>query len=324
LYGHTPAASFGPLALKAVRERFVAAGGCRRSVNQQIERVRRIFKWAASEELVPAGVFQALATVVGLQRGRTQARETEPVRPVDDAVVDATLPFLNRHVVGLVEFQRLTGCRPGEACMVRRCDIDTGGPIWLYRPPHHKTAYRGKSRTIAIGPRAQEALREFFTPDVAAHLFSPARAVEELRAERSARRKTPRYPSHMARNAAKRAARPKRKPRERYSRISYFVAVARACDRAFPPPAPLPRQPKESAKQWAVRLGEKGRAELKTWQDAHRWHPNQLRHSYATKARKLFSLEHAGAALGHAKMSATEIYAERDAGLAIEVAARMG
>ena len=56
----------------------------------------------------------------------------------------------------------------------------------------------------------------------------------------------------------------------------------------------------------------------------HRWHPNQLRHSYATKARKGFGLEHAGAALGHSEMKVTEVYAERDAGLALEVAAKMG
>ena len=86
-----------------------------------------------SEELAPPAVYQAVATVAGLQKGRTAAREKEPVRPVDDAVVDATLPFLGRHVRGLVEFQRLTGCRPGEACAVRRCDIDTGRPVWLSR-----------------------------------------------------------------------------------------------------------------------------------------------------------------------------------------------
>jgi hypothetical protein len=57
---------------------------------------------------------------------------------------------------------------------------------------------------------------------------------------------------------------------------------------------------------------------------AHRWHPNQLRHSDAAKARKTFGLEHAGAALGHSKMKVTEVYAERDAGLALEFAARLG
>jgi integrase len=135
LCGHTPAPGFGPLALKAVRQKFIAAGWCRRSVNQQTERMRWAFRWAAGEELIPFEVYHRLTAVSGLQCGRTEARETEPVRPVDDAIVDATLHHLNRHVRSLVEFQRLTGCRPGEACLLRRCDIEIGGNVWLYRPP---------------------------------------------------------------------------------------------------------------------------------------------------------------------------------------------
>jgi len=254
VYGETPAEKFGPLALKAIRQKFVEAKWSRGFINQRVGRVRRIFKWAASEELVPAAVYQSLTTVTGLQRGRTTARETEPVEPVDDKVVDATLPFLNRHVCGLVEFQQLTGCRPGEACAIRRCDIDTSGAVWLYKPPHHKTAWRGKSRTIAIGPKAQKLLKQFFTPDIDAYLFSPARAVEELRAVRSAQRQTPRYPSHMARNAAKRKKNPKRQPDEKYDRGSYGVAIDRACDKAFPPLARSPdarmNRPKRGGRDW--------------------------------------------------------------------------
>src|SRR5215468_9487386 len=143
--------------------------------------VKRIFKWGVAEELVPPAVYQALATVIGLQKGRTSAHETEPVGPVKDAVVEATLRHLNRHVRGLVEFQRLTGCRPGEACRVRRCDIDVTGTVWLYKPLRHKTAWKGKSRAIAIGPKAQALLKEYFTPDIGDYLFSPRRAVEEFR-----------------------------------------------------------------------------------------------------------------------------------------------
>lgn len=324
VYGDTPAAAFGPLALKAVRQKFVTAGWCRGFVNQRVGRVRRIFKWAASEELVPAGVYQSLATVTGLQRGRTAARETEPVGPVADETVDATLPFLNRHVRGLVEFQRLTGCRPGEACNVRRCDIDTGGPIWLYRPPHHKTAWRGKRRTIALGPKAQELLKEFFTSDVGAYLFSPARAVEELRIERSAKRKTPRYPSHMTRNAAKRKDDPQRQPADKYDRGSYGVAVDRACDAAFPPPVPLAQHIDETAAQWRSRLTPDQRDALKAWRKAHRWHPNQLRHTFATAVRKAHGLEAAQVLLGHSRADVTQVYAERDEQLATEVAAKIG
>ena len=47
-------------------------------------RFKRMIKWAVAEELIPPSVHQALAAVGGLQRGRTVARETGPVEPVDD------------------------------------------------------------------------------------------------------------------------------------------------------------------------------------------------------------------------------------------------
>ena len=78
LYGLTPAAEFGPLALKATREVMVRRGWCRKLVNQRVNRVRRIFKWAVAEELVPPAVHQALAALPGLQRGRSGVRDPEP------------------------------------------------------------------------------------------------------------------------------------------------------------------------------------------------------------------------------------------------------
>ena len=167
LFGDTPAESFGPLALKCVRQRFIEANWCRKTVNSRVERIRRIFKWAVAEELVPPHVYHALSAVSGLQRGRTPAKDPEPVGPVADAVIDATLPLLNRHVRGLIEFQRLTGCRPSEACQVRRCDLDLSGPVWLYKPVRHKATWRGKSRTIPVGPRAQAVQRRRETGEVA-------------------------------------------------------------------------------------------------------------------------------------------------------------
>jgi len=106
LYGEIIAADFGPLALKAVRAGMVKRRWCRSLINQRIGRVRRMFKWAASEELIPAATYQALATVTGLQAGRTDARESEPVAPVGEATVDATLPHMTRIVAGMVELQR--------------------------------------------------------------------------------------------------------------------------------------------------------------------------------------------------------------------------
>ena len=324
LYGNSVASEFGPLALKAVRSAMLEKHWCRSLVNQRIGRVRRIFKWAAGEELIPFAAYHALTAVTGLQRGRTAARETEPVGPVDDATVDATLPHLNRYVRGLVEFQRLTGCRPGEACLLRRCDIDTGGKVWLYRPAHHKLAYKNKPRVVAIGPKAQEVVKEFFVPDINAYLFSPCRAVEELHAERCAKRKTPRYPSHMERNATKRVKHPGRKPANKYNVGSYGHAIARACEHAFPPPEPLAKRHDETLAEWDARLCEKQRKELAAWRKAHRWHPNQLRHSFGTRVRKQHGLEAAQVLLGHARADVTQVYAERNEELAATVAAKIG
>ncbi len=129
LYADKSATEFGPLAVKAMRHQWVNDGRSRTECNRRVGILKRISKWAASEELVPVAAYQSVATVAGLQRGRTEAREMEPVGPVGDSTVDSTVPFLNRHVRGLVEFQRLTGCRPGEACGLCRSEIDTGGAI---------------------------------------------------------------------------------------------------------------------------------------------------------------------------------------------------
>ncbi len=62
-YGEQEARCFGPLALAAIQQRIVTTGKSRRYVNDSIDRLRRLFKWAASRELVPVTVYQALQTV---------------------------------------------------------------------------------------------------------------------------------------------------------------------------------------------------------------------------------------------------------------------
>src|SRR5262249_47372222 len=156
-------------------------------------------------------------------------------------------------------------------------------------------------RVIPIGPKAQSLIREFFTDDPADYLLSPRRAVIEFHAVRSAARKTPRYPSHMARNAAKRPADPKPQPAERYTLDAYAQAVERAVGRANAARA------KEQAEDGAVRSA------------IAVWTPNQLRHLSATEVRKRFGLEAAQVVLGHEKASTTEIYAEKNISLAVRV-----
>jgi integrase len=320
MYGLQPATAFGPLALKAVRERMVSAGLCRGVTNQRCQRIVRAFKWAVSEELIPESVWRALTTVRGLERGRTQAREPEPVGPVSEAAVEAVLPHLSPTVTAMVQLQRLTGMRPGEVCRVKASDIDMSGSVWLFRPPAHKTAHRGRARVVALGPKAVAIVKQFLTLDTQAFLFSPRRAMETCRVARRALRKSKVQPSQRDR----RKRDPGRPPRDVYTAVSYARAVNRGCDRAFPPPAPLGRADGETVKEWRTRLTVGQREELQAWRTAHRWHPNMLRHSHATEVRRLYGLEAAQVSLGHSTAAVSQIYAERDQALAAKVAAAIG
>jgi integrase len=292
-YGRTPAREFGPLALKAVRQRMVESGLCRGVVNQRVGRIKRVFKWAVSEELVPPGTFEALRAGAGLARGRTSAPDHAPVEPVPERHVASVLPRLLPPVRAMVELQRLTGMRPGEVCAIRECDLDTSGPVWLYRPGsdegplgRHKTAYRGRSRVIALGPRAQAVLKPFLTARGEAYLFSPARAMEDLWRRRREGRKAP----ARADVGYRRRTKPKRRPGHQYSVTSYAHAVAKACRKAGVPG----------------------------------WHPNQLRHSHATDVRRRYGLEGAQVSLGQARADVTQVYAERDLSLAERIAREVG
>ncbi len=77
MYDHTPAQEFGPRALKAVRQWMIDRGWCRTQINARVGRIRRVFKWGASEELIPVAVYQSLATLAGLQAGRSAAVERD-------------------------------------------------------------------------------------------------------------------------------------------------------------------------------------------------------------------------------------------------------
>ena len=266
LFGGLPGREFGPLKLQRLRDDFVARGWSRRYANANVNRVRRFFKWCVGQELLPAGSLDALKCVAGLQPGRSAARERPRVGPVSLADFEATLAHLGRHAAGMARFQMLTGCRSGEVRVLRRADIDSGGPVWRYCPASHKTAWRGKSRAVLLGPKAQALLAEFPTDSPGEFVFSPRRAAAELAAARAAARKTPRYPSHVKANARKRKSKPERSPGERYTRESYARAI-----------------------HYGVSKANKSRAAAGLPPVAH-WSPLQLRKAAATRFRAEFGL----------------------------------
>jgi integrase len=175
LYGHTKAMEFGPRCLKTVRQKMIVMGWCRNNINKSISRLKTVFKWAVAEEIIPGSGYQALMAVPGLKRGRSDARESEPVKPVPQEYVDAVEPYVSRPIWTIIQLQILTAARPSEILAMRPCDIDRSGTIWAYCPAEHKTAHHGHQRKIYIGPKGQEILQPFLLRPANTCCFSPAR-----------------------------------------------------------------------------------------------------------------------------------------------------
>lgn len=338
MYANLAAADFGPLKLKALREEMIRpavatdgprAGWSRPYVNKQVGRIKTVFAWAVEHEMIPAAVDHALRTVKSLKRGKSEARETEKVTSVADHVIEMTIARMTPTVAAMVRIQVLTGARPGEICSMRTGDIDVSGSVWVYRPPEHKTAYRGFTREIRIGPAAQKILGPLLRRDLQAFIFSPATSDAERRAERTEARETP--PSQGNAVGTNRARAPKRSPGKRYTVASYRRAIARACERAFAMPADLrePRTPKllermKAAGQMTAEAIAARRASRKAWRRSHEWAPNRLRHTAGTKLRRDFGIDAASVILGHQSPSITLVYAEADQQKATDIMAKVG
>jgi integrase len=333
LYGRTHARAFGPLALKTVREEMIRLKWSRRYINRQVLRIKSVFRWAAENELVPASMYEALRTVAGLRAGKSEARESAPVKPVDESHAEAIFDFLPSPVQALIQLQALTGARPGELLIMRGCDIDTTATPWRFRPASHKNAHRGHERIIELGPQAREIVGKFLKPDLQAYLFSPADSIAERRRIRHEQRKTAATCGNVP---GSRRRRPRNAPSDRYDVTTYRRAIARACERAFPPTGDLARlrvpgngRKKKATRwetraEWRKRLGAERWQKLVAWQRVHKFHPHQLRHTVGTKLREQFGLEASKVVLGHKTISATQIYAEQNQRLAAQVAERVG
>lgn len=87
-FGTSLARDFSPKRFKDYREKLIADGICRTSINRHAARIRGMFRWAAENDHVPVTVWQSLTAVKALAAGRTQAAESEPVKPVPQEHVD--------------------------------------------------------------------------------------------------------------------------------------------------------------------------------------------------------------------------------------------
>jgi integrase len=309
LHGRTPAADFGPKALREVRDA-MAGKWSASTANHNLTRLKTMLRWLAQEELLPEARLQALLTVPGLPRDP----EEPDVPPVPEADLAATWPELNPVVRALCGFLLHTAARPSEACRLTPADLHREGRVeiargitaeigdlWAVRYDRHKTHARTRRpRIILVGPRAQAILRPFLEgrPPGAA-VFSPKEAAEAwlAAAERSL-------------GPAGRA----RAPGARYDVPALNHAIVRACERALGLPEAL--------------RARKRRAERLAWRAANCWSVGQLRHNAASRLREEFGnelgLELGKTILGHTSTTTTLLYALTSYRQAAEAVRRIG
>jgi integrase len=281
----------------------IGKGLGRTTINKYIDNIKRMFRWGAETEVVPPAVFHGLQAISGLRKGRCEAREYGPVKPVAEAFIEAVKDHVSDQVWAMIQLQVFTGMRPGEVVVMRGQDIDTTGKLWVYTPQHHKTEHHGIARAIYLGPKAKEVVQKFMKPELGAYLFDPRDAVEAFNAAKRKGRRTPMTPSQAKRT---RKQEPKKQPLEHYTTESYRRAVARGCQKANQ----IAHKKDQDKPMGQVLVPQ--------------WHPHQLRHNAATRFRKEYGLDAARVVLGHRSAAVTEIYAEIDHSKAQDIMAVVG
>jgi integrase len=285
LFSTMPASEFGILQYRACRDWWLSSDTrSRQYINKQMNRMLRVFKWAVGEGMIPGAIHETLKCVAILKRGRTTAKESKKVTPVDVKVVEATLPHLTPIVADMIRLQTLLGCRPGEVCAITPAMVNRSSEVWTITLEAHKTAWRGKSRVIYVGPKAQAILAKYLLRAADTFCFSPKESERKRRIR------------NVPLNAGNKPGKTNtlvvtdRTIGDCYTTGTYARAIRYACQRGKLEP----------------------------------WSPNQLRHNAATAIRKEFGLEAAQVILGHSEIGTTQVYAEQDTAKAIAVAKAVG
>lgn len=330
LFSSTPARQFGPQALAAVRTAMVKRDWCRTHVNSCIGCIKRAWKWAVSMELVPGSVYGALTALPDLQRGRTSARESAPVGPAPQASIDAVLQVLQPTLADMVRVQLLTSMRPGEVCAMHSSHLTYFAPdVWLYRPVTHKMAYRGRDRTIAIGPQAVAILSRYLVSTCPGCGLTDRRYRLAWRsgtcgpcADRQEDGILTMQPTTPSPDVPCAIFSPREVRRDwhtelrrlRKSRVQPSQQRSRAKKH---PQKPCGEFYTSNTYAQAIRRACKGAG-------VEPFHPHQLRHTSATRIKEALGWDEARQALGHASVDTTQIYVEDELRSLIEIARKTG
>ena len=291
-YASTLAADFGPRKLRDVRDGMVESGWAMSTINQRVGRIKKVFKWGVSSELVPPDVMHSIYSLSGIVAGDTSAPSPRAIKPIDWSRVEEIRPLLSDTVYQMLQVLWYTGMRPDNLCSLTMSQVIKKDEVWLYAPVQHKTKYKGKGLSITLGPKTQKILASCAGSRPASeYIFRPEDSVAW----------------HAANN-------PKYCPWNDRELSAKFTpnTIRQAAIRAQAHKANMNVGSTLPTKADFIQAG---------WVP---WTVYQLRHAAATELRQTYSIEHVRAYLGHATLSATEIYSEIDLTSAKKIALDRG
>ncbi len=168
----------GPVVAK-IRDELARAGELARStINKRIQYVHRFVSWCVEQGMSEPEQLVSIKAVRKLKRGRFGVRDTQPVKAPPLADVQIVLPLMPAALRSMMELIMHTGMRPGEARIMRACDLELmrhgDEQLLCYTPSRHKTAHLGKRRRVFIAGKGHEIVQRRICTLIGSSLFEPA------------------------------------------------------------------------------------------------------------------------------------------------------
>lgn len=159
--GSTATDNVRPADLYRIRQSWIDRRWCRKTINDHLGRVIRVFRWGLDEDrgFVSEQTVAVLRLIRPLRPFRSAAKESRVVVGADPVAVESTAAAVDPVVGAMLRLQLYTGMRPGEVRSLRRPMVRTeDGRAVIDFQFEHKTGYRQKRRVVPLGPRAAELL----------------------------------------------------------------------------------------------------------------------------------------------------------------------
>ncbi|WP_432799915.1 tyrosine-type recombinase/integrase [Poriferisphaera sp. WC338] len=268
----------------------------RRTVNDVVNMIGKMWRWAAGREFVKYSATIALEEVKSIRYAQGNANEKVNRATVTWEELQLVMNSVTSVVADMMALQWHTGMRPGEVCKMRPVDIKQDDEnCWLYIPGSdaspvgdHKTAWHKRVRVIPLAGAAQHIVaRRMEGKNPKDYLFSPVDAVEEMKKRRYLERTTPMSCGNREGTNVK--EHPMLKPGKCYDSHALNVAIKRGCKLA----------------------------------GVDRFTPYDLRRTAATNTRSKLGKTAAQVLLGHVDVGTTDIYLLEEVKEAMKVAKKL-